>query len=121
MTHLPDADWLQSLRDDLIKMLLKERDVAKKRMILQLLRDQEWEAKDFRTDLFDYCLSKINSECEPYAIRCFSIYNAYNLGRHFPELLAELEQHLQMMEYQSLSPGLKSALRQTKEKIRRHL
>ena len=119
MTHLPetDAQCLVSLRNEMIDMLLAETDTGKKRMLLQLLREQEYAADDIRTDFLDYCMSKINSECEPYAIRCFSIYAAYNMCRHFPELIAELEEHLDMMQYQPLSPGLKSALCQTKSKI----
>ncbi len=119
MTHLPetDAEWLLSLRDEMIDMLLTEMDTSKKRMLLQLLREQEYDAYDIRTDFLDYCMSKINSECEPYAVRCFSIYSAFKMCRHFPELLAELDEHLDMMRYQTLSPGLRSALRQTKSKI----
>ncbi len=119
MTHLPEADaeWLLSLRDEMIDMLLTEMDTSKKRMLLQLLREQEYDAYDIRTDFLDYCMSKINSECEPYAVRCFSIYSAFKMCRHFPELLAELDEHLDMMRYQTLSPGLRSALRQTKSKI----
>lgn len=119
MTHLPEADaeWLLSLRDEMIDMLLTEMGTSKKRMLLQLLREQEYDAYDIRTDFLDYCMSKINSECEPYAVRCFSIYTAFKMCRHFPELLAELDEHLDMMGYQTLSPGLRSALRQTKSKI----
>ncbi len=119
MTHLPEADaeWLLSLRDEMIDMLLTEMGTSKKRMLLQLLREQEYDAYDIRTDFLDYCMSKINSECEPYAVRCFSIYAAFKMCRHFPELLAELDEHLDMMRYQTLSPGLRSALRQTKSKI----
>ena len=119
MTHLPetDAEWLLSLRDEMIDMLLTEMDTSKKRMLLQLLREREYDAYDIRTDFLDYCMSKINSECEPYAVRCFSIYTAFKMCRHFPELLAELDEHLDMMRYQTLSPGLRSALRQTKSKI----
>lgn len=121
MTHLPEtnAEWLASIRDEMIDILLVETDTGKKRMLLQLLRNQEYDADDIRTDFLDYCMSKINSECEPYAIRCFSIYTAFKMCRHFPELLAELEEHLDMMQYQTLSPGLTSALRQTKSKIKR--
>ena len=119
MTHLPqsDAECVASLRNEMIDMLLAEADTSKKRMLLQLLRAQEYCADDIRTDFLDYCLSKINSECESYAVRCFSIYAAYKMCRHFPELIAELERHLDMMQCQPLSPGLKSALRQTKSKI----
>lgn len=119
MTHLPESDkeWIRSLRDDMIDRLLTETDTGRKRMLLQLLRDQDYHADDIRTDFLDFCMSKINSECEPYAIRCFSIYAAFKMCRHFRELLAELNSRLDMMSFQPLSPGLKSALRQTKAKI----
>lgn len=119
MTHLPETDvkCIISLRDEMIDMLLTETDIGKKRMLLQLLREQEYAADDIRTDFLDYCMSKINSECESYAVRGYCIYAAYKMSRHFPELLSELEEHLDMMQYQPLSPGLKSALRQTKSKI----
>lgn len=119
MTHLPatDAKLLLPLRDEMIDMLLVETDTGKKRMLLQLLREQEYCEEDVRTDFLDYCLSKINSECESCSIRCFSIYAAYKMCRHFPELITELERHLDMMRYQTLSPGLTSAFRHTKSKI----
>lgn len=121
MTHLPDSDseWLLSLRDNMIDKILKEKDTGKKRMLLQILRKQEYEADDLRTDFLDFCMSKINSEYEPYAIRCFSIYAAFKMCRHYPELIEELDGHLDMMQYQHLSPGLKSALRQIKTKIKK--
>ena len=119
MTHLPhsECEWLLTLQNEMIDKLLCESDTCKKRLLLQLLRNQEYHIDHLRTDLLDYCLSKINSESEPYAIRCFSIYIAFKICRYYPELIAELEGHLDMMSFQSLSPGLKSALRQTKEKI----
>ena len=119
MTHLPETDVesLISLRDEMIDMLLAETDTGKKRMLLHLLREQEYAVGDIRTDFLDYCMSKINSECESYAVRGYCIYAAYKMSRHFPELLSELEEHLDMMQYQPLSPGLKSAFHQTKTKI----
>lgn len=121
MTHLPDADapWIHSLRSEMIDMLLATSDTAKKRLLLRILRNQEYSADDIPTRLLDYCLSKINSQCEPYAIRCFSIYAAFNMCRHYPELIDELDCHLDMMNGQSLSPGLRSALRQTKARIKK--
>lgn len=121
MTHLPETDkeWVMSLRDAMIDMLLTETDVAKKRLLLQILREQEYGIADIRTDLLDYCLSKINSECEPYAVRCFSLYLAFKMCRHYSELIAELEERLDMMALQPLSSGLKSALRQTKSNIKK--
>ncbi len=121
MTHLPESEagWLASLQDEMIDRLLAETDTAKRRLLLHLLREQEYDPENLRTDFLDFCLSKINSEHEPYAIRCFSIYAAFKMCRHYPELLAELSEHLDMMSLQPLSPGLKSALRQTKKKISR--
>lgn len=119
MTHLPESEgaWLASLQDAMIDMVLAETDTAKRRLLLHLLREQEYDPENLRTDFVDFCLSKINSEHEPYAIRCFSIYAAFRMCRHYPELLGELSEHLDMMSMQPLSPGLKSALRQTRKKI----
>ncbi len=121
LTHLPQSGqaFLESHRDELADMLMVADDVAKKRMLLQLLRDMEYRQEDIRTDLLDYCLSKINSECEPYAVRAFSLHLAYKMCRLYPELLSELEEHLSMLRLQDVSPGLASALRQTEKKIKR--
>lgn len=119
MTHLPysDKEWLISLQDEMINMLLAEKDTSKKRMLLQLLREQDFNPDEIRTDLLDFCFSKINSECEPYAVRAFSIYVAFGMCRHYAELISELELHLDIMSKQPLSPGLRCALRQTRTKI----
>lgn len=123
ITHLPvyDSEWIVSLRDRMIDMLLTEKDTGKKRVLLKILREQEYDADNIRTDFLDFCMSKINSECEPYAVRCYCMYAAFNMCRHYRELLSELDEHLDMMSSQPLSPGMKSALRQTKTKIRRIL
>lgn len=119
LTHLHQDDeiYIAPLRNEMIDMLLNETDIAKKRLLLSILKKQEYDADNIRTDFLNYCLSKINSESEPYAIRCFSLYTAFKMCRHFSELIEELKIHLDMMKYQPLSPGLKSALRQTKERI----
>lgn len=119
MTNLPatEAAWLRSKQNELIDMLLAERHAGKKRLLLHILRNQEYTPDAIRPDLLDYCLGKINSECEPYAIRAFCIHCAYKMSRFFPELIAELEAYLDMLSSQSLSPGLRSALRTTRKNI----
>lgn len=119
MTHFPVSyrEWLNSRQDELADMLLSEQDTSKKRMLLQLLKEQDFDPDEMRADLLDFCFSKINSECEPYAVRCFSIYVAFRMCRHYPELVYELEAHLDLMSQQALSSGLKSALRQTRVNI----
>lgn len=121
LTHLQktDSESLLSKQEELIDRLLAETQTARKRMLLQILRDQRYDPEAIRTDFLDFCFGKINSECEPYAIRAFSIYCAFNLSRYYPELIAELEQHLDLLATQPLSPGLLSALRTTRRNIRR--
>lgn len=121
MTHLPasESEWLLSMRDNMIDILLAEKDMAKKRMLLQILGKQDYTPENIRADFLDYCMSRINSRHEPYAIRCLSLHISFNMCRHYPELMAELKTQIDMMAYQSLSPGLESALRQTKCKIRK--
>lgn len=120
MTHMMDTEmeWLQSIQDELVDMLLKEKHTGRKRMLLQLLKEQDYNPETMRTDFLDYCLSKIISECETYAIRCFSMYCAYEMCKHYPELTEELTRYLDLLETQSLSPGLTCALRNTRKKIK---
>lgn len=120
LTHLDESasSWLAKKQESLVTRLLAETDPSKKRIILQLLRRQTFNPDHPLTiRLLDYCFSKINSECEPYAVRCFSLYIAFEICRPYPELMAELEQYLALLSTQSLSPGLQSALRQIRRKI----
>lgn len=122
MTHYDSESgaWLRGVQDRLILRLLDEEDASRKRIVLQILRRQEFDCSDSLVmRLLDYCLSKINSECEPYAVRASSLYIAYNISRDYPELVSELNDHLDYLAMQSLSPGLRSAMRQTLRKITR--
>lgn len=115
--HKSEAQWLQSLQCELIDRLLVEKHMTKRRILLQLLRGQSYEKDAIRTDFLDYCFTKINSECEPCAIRSLSIYCAFKLCRHYPELIAELEQYIGMCYNHPMSPGLQCALRTTHNNI----
>lgn len=118
-THLgaTESAWISSHRDDFVDMLLSCSDTSKQRMLLQILRSLNYGPEDIRTDLLDYCLSKINSQCEPYAVRAFCIYLAFKMCRNYPELVAELGEHLSMMPQQTLPPGLSCARRKTLAEI----
>lgn len=117
--HLPASEsaWISSHRNDIVDMLLDCDDTSKRRMLLQILRGLKYGPEDIRTDLLDYCLSKINSQCEPYAVRAFCIYLAFKMCRNYPELVAELSEHLSMMAPQTLPPGLSCARRKTLAEI----
>lgn len=119
MTHLRacESQWLLSHQDFFIDSLLKEKNIARKRMLLQILRNQEYKADDIRVDFLDFCMSNINSETEPYAIRCFSLYIAIKLCRFYPELISELQERVSMLSREPLSPGLRCAKRKVQKEI----
>lgn len=120
LTHLrkSDAQWLQSQQNLLIDRLLDEPDTARRRMLLQLLREQDYAPDSIRTDFLDFCLSKINAEAEAYAVRCFALYIACKLCCHYPELVAELRERLDLLSLQPLSPGLKCARRKVQAALK---
>lgn len=125
LTHLPasEREWLQTHQNSFIDMLLVETNPSKVRLLLKLLRTQDYEKDNIRADFLDYCLSKINSEIVPCAVRSHSIYCAFKMCRLYPELIEELEDYLELLSLQELSSGLMSALRNTRKaiiKMRRH-
>lgn len=125
MTYLckTERKWIASLADGMIVMLLVETDQSKKRLLLQILRSLDYGIENIRTDFLDWCLSKINAECEPYAVRAYCIHIAFKMCRYYPELISELESRLEILSFQPLSPGLASAGKATVKainKIRLH-
>ena len=112
LTHLParERKWLEPHRDRLIDLLLADTHVGKQRLLLTLLEHQKVSREDIRTDYLDFCLAHINSAA-PYALRAFCLKQAYAQCRHYPELLAELQEEMHLMDYSQLSPGLLSARR----------
>ena len=109
LTHLPEEErgWLAEHRDALIDLAMTTSHVGKRRLVMTLLERQP-----------DFCLSRINST-EPYAIRALGLKQAYAQCRHYPELIAELRQEIEIMSLGELSPGLFSARRQILRKLRK--
>ena len=118
-THFALADnvWLFAKHDQLIDRCLNEKDATKLRLMLNLLLSQPYTEKDIRTDFIDFCLARLTDARAPYAIRAQCIKLAYEQMRHWPELLDELRQTLEMISCEPLSPGLRSAWRHVMKKI----
>ena len=118
-THFALADnvWLFAKHDQLIERAITEQDVTKLRLILTLLLRQPFDEEDIRTDFIDFCLARITDARAPYAIRVQCIKLAYEQMRHWPELLDELRQTLDLISCEPLSLGLRSAWRQVMRKI----
>ena len=112
-----DNEWLYAKHDQLIDRCLKEKDATKLRLMLNLLQRQHYTEEDIRTDFIDFCLMKLTDPKSPYAIRAQCIKLAYEQMKHWPELLNELRQTLNMISCEPLSPGLRSAWRQVMKKL----
>ena len=118
-THFAADDnvWLFAKHDQLIDRCLEEQDTTKLRLILTLLLRQPFHEETVRTDFIDFCLARLTDARAPYAIRAQCIKLAYEQMRHWPELLDELRQTLEMIGCEPLSPGLRSAWRQVMRKL----
>lgn len=118
-THFAADDnvWLFAKHDQLIDRCLEEQDTTKLRLILTLLLRQPFEEETVRTDFIDFCLARLTDARAPYAIRAQCTKLAYEQMRHWPELLDELRQTLELIRCEPLSPGLRSAWRQVMRKL----
>ena len=118
-THFAVADneWLYAKHDQLIDRCLKEHDTTKLRLILTMLLRQPFEEETIRTDFIDFCLARLTDARAPYAIRAQCIKLAYEQMCHWPELLDELRQTLDLISCEPLSSGLRSAWRHVMKKI----
>ena len=121
MSHfdLANNEWLYSKHDELIDRVMKEEHVGKCRLMLNLLLRQPFEEEFLHSDFIDFCVSKITACAQPYAIRAYCMKLAYEQMKYYPELLSELKMALDMLEQETLSPGLASAKRQILMKIKR--
>ena len=120
LTHLTTEEktGLTQHRSHLIDILLTEKHIGKRRLLLTLLESLPTTEADVRGDYIDFCLSKINST-EPYGVRVLCLKQALSQCRFYPELMAELKALIDMMEYSELSPGLLSARKNVLDKIRK--
>lgn len=103
-----DIEWLRPKRNRLIDCLLHTFHPGKRRLIMTLLEHLPPSIADVRTDYLDFCLTRINSD-EPYALRALCLKQSFALCRFYPELMTELLDEIELMQYQNLSPGLRCA------------
>ncbi len=118
---LANNEWLYSKHDNLIDRVMKEKHVGKCRLMLNLLLRQPFKEDSLRSDFIDFCIAKITACAQPYAVRAYCMKLAYEQMKYYPELIEELRMALDMLEQETLSPGLLSAKRQIMKKIKRKL
>ena len=101
--------FLLRYQNQLIDLLIGTKDKSFSRILFSILRRQTFEKSNLRTDFLDFCLNEIINSNQAIAIRAHAIYVTYSLCKAYPELLNELFMMLQMLESESLSPGLRHA------------
>ena len=85
--------------------------------MLVLLSRLSFTEENLRSDFIDYCIAKITACSQPYGVRALCIKLAWEQMKFHQELLAELKLALEMLEQETLSPGLASAKRQVMKKM----
>lgn len=120
MTHLPSSDdaWLTEKQQALINEAMHTTSITMRRLTMTLLLRTEFSADDIRTDFLDFCLDMMMRPDQPNGVRSVAMKLAFLQCCHFPELLAELRQTLDIMEPEFLSPALKTTKRTLLKKIR---
>lgn len=105
-----EIKWLEPKRNELVDIALSTSHSGKRRLALNLLERLPISVNDLRGDYLDFCLSRINST-EPYGIRALCLRQAFAQCRFYPELMAELEAEIELMDAGGLSPGMAAARR----------
>ena len=89
------SEWLSMKQNDFIDHVITESHVGKRRILLSILNTQTFTKKSLRTDFIDFCMSKISSPIEQYAIRalcmklaykqCIILSSSIKRAQHFPQ------------------------------------
>lgn len=111
LTHLDarNRQWLYPKQDELIRESMQTSHTGKRRLLLTLLLQQPFHKEEINGQFLEFCFKHMLSVRESIAIKALCMKLAYAQCRLFPELLEELRIHLEIMEPDLLSPGLKVA------------
>ncbi|MCQ2228145.1 MAG: hypothetical protein MJZ13_00170 [Bacteroidales bacterium] len=123
LTRMPLADvaFLQDNQSDIINLAIEEREsVTLRRLSLNILNRQTFNADDLRSDFLDYCLNTMASASETPGIRSLCIKLAYKQCLFYPELLTEFLQYIDIIRQQPMQPAVRSAVNNTLKAINKH-
>lgn len=121
LTHIPlnQRQNLNQHHDEMIDEALRTTSVTKQRLIMRLLDDQEFPAEEVRTDFLDFCLERIVDSDASCGVRSLAIKLAYKQCLHYPELLQELRETLEILDADTLSRGLAHARNKALQTIKK--
>lgn len=120
--HLHKKDFEQFVlpqKGELIKLAIRTHSESKQRMILSILRETEFSKDKLETEFIDFCLSTMMSCAHSVGTRSLCIHLAFKQCKHYPELVQELKQQLDLMDDELLQPSLKSAKNTTLIRIKK--
>lgn len=111
LTHFSEQDnkWLYNKYNELIDYVIVSQHEGKRRCILTLIYKQPF-TNPLRVDFLDFCLEKISCSEEPSSVRSLCMKIAYELCLPIPELLHELKNTLEMLDFNT-SPAIHSVRR----------
>lgn len=103
-----EAQWLQEKKDELIDIVLTTENVALRRLVLNLLERQSYDADSIRSDFLDFCLDGMASLDEPPGVQSLCMKLANKMCALYPELHEEFMNILYNMDTDFYKPGLRS-------------
>lgn len=111
-THFSAAEmrWLIPHTAELTDAVVYRHTCVKPGLLLTLLNALP-APEPPRTDLLDFCIERMNDPAEKGGVRSICIKLAHALCRPYPELTAELRQHLEFLLPELLPPSVKCARR----------
>ena len=118
-THFDDDHiaLLADIRPQLIHLAMTAKLPALRRLPLNIILRLPQVDDETDVEFINFCIARITSATEPYAIRALCMKLAFKLCRHYPDLLNELNLTLDSLDSEPPSPGLYSALRQMRKAI----
>ena len=119
LTHLPKSAnrWLEEKHEELIDETMRTSSTSKRRLMMVLLDRQSFDAEEIRTDFLDFCFEKLLNTSETYGVRSLAAKLAYKQCQTYPELRAELRQSLELLERETLNPGLSHTRKELLKKL----
>lgn len=119
LTHLPKSAnrWLEEKHEELIDETMRTSSTTKRRLMMVLLDRQPFDAEEIRTDFLDFCFEKLLDPNETYGVRSLAAKLAYKQCQTYTELQAELRQSLELLERETLNPGLSHTRKELLKKL----
>jgi len=120
MCHFSKEDnkWLYDKQNEMIEELFVCNHTGKRRLILTLLQKQSF-SNPVRLDFYDFCMERLFSENEPTGVQTLCLKIAFQISRNIPELFNEFFHTLKLLEPDFLKPGLRCALNNVLNSIKR--